>query len=409
MKNALRASGAAGLATTTVLTALAFGPPAAALPSADPDQAAVATHPADQERSAVAVTATATFADDVRAVVQVAGTARPGATITVRHGEDVLASTTADAGGAWSAPVNAPNRSGVQTLTVVQAVDGTETRIALDVDYGPGVAITSPQDGSQLTPGDPLRVAGTAPSGTEVVVHEKGRREVLGTARADSGGSWRVTVDGLENRATTLVAEGITKGYNRTSAELRVAPAPVKPAVPTNVSGYFPPDNSAWAHITGENVTNGALIQIKQGTTLIASGTATGTTFDLPIDPSKVGTGNQDFTVTQTVDGIESDSTPVTLDYGQNAPTFTTPSEGAQVASTPLEFTGRGTAGADIEIRGTDFIGNTPIATTKVKPDGTWSVTNTTLTLPHGPYQFWAHQHTKGGKVSYSYITVTVR
>jgi hypothetical protein len=409
MKNALRASGAAGLATTTVLTALAFGPPAGALPSSEPGPAAVTTHPAGTERASVAVTASATFADDVRTVVQVAGTARAGATITVRRGDDVLATTTADASGAWTTPVNAPNTPGVQALTVVQSVDGTETRIPLDVDYGPGVVVTSPPDGSQLTPGEALQVAGTAPSGTEVVVHEQGRREVLGTARADAGGGWRVAVDGLENRSTTLVAEGITKGYNRTAAELRVAPAPVQPAAPTKVSGYFPPDNSAWAHITGEGITPGALVQIKQGTTLIASGTATGTTFDLPIDPSRTGYGAQDFTVTQTVDGIESDSTPVTLDYGQNAATFTSPTEGAQVPGTPLQFTGTGTPGADIEIHGTDFTQDTAIATATVKPDGTWTATNTTITLPQGPYQFWTHQHTKGGKVGYSHVTVTVR
>lgn len=409
MKHALRTSGATGLAATTVVAVLAFGPPASALPSDEALHAVAATTPADTERAETAVSATATFAADVRTVVQISGTAHPGATVTIRHGDDVLASTTADAGGAWSTPLNAPNIPGVYSVTVGQGADGSENRIPVDVDYGPGVAVTNPPDGSQLTPGAPLTVSGTAPSGTEIAVHEKGGRDVLATARADSNGSWQVAIDDLENRAHTLVAEGITKGYNRTSAELRVAPAPVKPAVPTNVSGYFPTDNSAWAHITGQNVTNGALIQIKQGTTLIASGTATGTTFDLPIDPSKTGTGNQDFTVTQTVDGIESDSTPVSLDYGQNTATFTSPTEGAQVPGNPLQFTGTGTPGADIEIRGTDFLQDTAIATTKVKPDGTWTATNTTLTLPRGPYQFWTHQHTRGGKVGYSHITVTVR
>ncbi|WP_354027698.1 hypothetical protein, partial [Curtobacterium oceanosedimentum] len=179
-----------------------------------------------------------------------------------------------------------------------------------------------------------------------------------------------------------------------------------KPAAPS-VEGYFLDDVSAWAHIKGEGITAGATVTVKQGQTVIASGPATGSTFDLAIDPSKVGYGQQQFTVTQTINGVESDGAAVTLDYGQNTVQFENPTEGQTIAGNPLSFTGSGNAGGIVQVNGTDFTQDTAIGSSTVT-NGKWTITNSAITLPAGPYQLWANQRTKGGKIEFTAVNVQV-
>ncbi|PYY39100.1 Ig-like domain-containing protein [Curtobacterium sp. MCPF17_046] len=181
-----------------------------------------------------------------------------------------------------------------------------------------------------------------------------------------------------------------------------------KPGAPTSVEGYFPQDVAAWAHIKGDGITSGATVTIKQGEKVIASQKVTGTAFDLPIDPSKVGYGKQDFTVTQTIDGTESDNTAVSLDYGdEGAVAITSPTGPTVAGSGSMTFTGTATAGSTVTVTGTDFANDSLFGSATAAADNNWSLT-ASLDLPAGPYQFWASQMTKGGKVKLTATSVEI-
>lgn len=174
------------------------------------------------------VTANAAFTSDVMETVQLSGTAQPNAPIEFRHGENVVGGATADGAGDWSGTINAPNMPGLYNIDVVQKVRGADAgRAALDIDYGPGVSVTSPADDFEIDPEEPeLPIRGNAPAGTKVKVYEKGHaaQQLAEPATAGSNGTYRLTTVPLEDREYTLVVEGITKGYNRTRAELTVNP-----------------------------------------------------------------------------------------------------------------------------------------------------------------------------------------
>ncbi|MDM7892030.1 hypothetical protein [Curtobacterium caseinilyticum] len=248
----------------------------------------VASTTVDVKLEVAPVTATATFGDDVHTVVQVSGTAQPNARVTVRHGENDLVTVKADAEGKWSTPITAPNMPGNYELTVGQEIRGQDNgRVSLDIDYGAGVVVTSPDDDFVLEPGEALDLEGTAPAGTEVKVYEKGTDGVLASTTAAKNNTWFASVDGLEDREYTLVAEGITKGYNRTRAELTVNPgkSTAKPLViesPADGSTITSPTKQITFTGTGEP---GAKVRIATGTpgrtvvdtTVNSSGTWTGT------------------------------------------------------------------------------------------------------------------------------------
>jgi hypothetical protein len=185
----------------------------------------IATTTVDVKLEVAPVTATATFADDVHTVVQLSGTAQPKAKVTVRHGEDDLVTVKANAEGKWSTPINAPNMPGNYELTVGQEIRGQDNgRVSVDIDYGAGVVVTSPDDNFVLEPNEPLEIEGTAPAGTEVNVYDKATNDVLASTTAAKNNTWFASVDGLEDREYTLVAAGITKGNNRTHSDLKINP-----------------------------------------------------------------------------------------------------------------------------------------------------------------------------------------
>jgi len=135
----------------------------------------------------------------------------------------------------------------------------------------------------------------------------------------------------------------------------------VAPTPPTNIdllaasdSGFSNSDNITNAgtlqfQITG--VTNGALVKLKKGTTVVAQGTASGTTITLNVASTDLGEGLSSLRATQTVTSIESDLSAArdfTVDTTPpGAFTSTPPTEGS--VGQPLVYNadapGEGTAG----------------------------------------------------------------
>ncbi|MGN7191848.1 Ig-like domain-containing protein [Curtobacterium sp. MCBA15_004] len=288
--------------------------------------------------------ATGAFGSAVDEVATISGTATPDTAINVYHGEKRIAMTTSADDGTYSVPVNAPNMPGTYDLTVTQTIRGEDaTPQSVSLDYGTGVSITSPADEAELEPGDLLTVRGAAQSGSMVKVYEKGHAdEVLAETVAGTGSTYRAVVRDLEDREYHLVVEAISKGYNRTTAELTVNPGKSTVADPT-AAVSFDADVTKKATVAGTGV-DGATITVKNGTTTLGTAkVGSNGEWSLPIDP--LGAGKHTLTVEQTgIDGTQTTTTDA--DYGdavsiQLPTTFT---GGA------LTVTGQSSKGAQVTI-----------------------------------------------------------
>ena len=147
----------------------------------------------------------------------IAGTAAPGAVVTIRRGGRLLGTATADASGAFAYLPDAPLPAGPQQLTLSETLPGGAT---LDGEgaamlvvpahpASPALTVLSGPGGSQVLSGQAPRpgtlaigtvdydaaghaiFSGTAPPGAAVTLSLNGAK--LGVATAGRDGSWRFT------------------------------------------------------------------------------------------------------------------------------------------------------------------------------------------------------------------------
>lgn len=315
----------------------------------------------------VPLTATGSFAQDNATNATITGTATPNTRVNAFHGESAkpVATTMSDEKGKYTLSVNAPNVPGTYDLTVSQEIRGEQTsRHDVELDYGTGVSITSPSGPEDVPEDDVLVIRGNAEKDADVVVTEKGKPEdVLGSITAGDNRTYRVEIEGLEDREYTLVVSARSKGNNVTTAELVVNPGKSDVVNPT-AEVTFDSDVTKKATVSGTGA-KGAAITVKNGTDPIASATVGDDgTWSTQIDP--IGPGSHELTIEQTgIDGVQ--TAEATADYGTavtaNAPTAT-------VDSTLATITGRGEPGAAIALR--DDTGKNRTAT--VGNDGAWSI-----------------------------------
>jgi len=146
-----------------------------------------------------------------------AGTAAPGATVTVRDGEIVLCTATVDSAGNWSCTAATQLTEGTHDITVV-ATDpagntSTTAEVAVSVDSTAPIqsAITSPRSTIQHFP----RIFGTAEAGSTVTVvldpdnNPATDNSVTFVTTADAAGTW--TIDTFKATPTNgaMPADGI--------------------------------------------------------------------------------------------------------------------------------------------------------------------------------------------------------
>ena len=218
------------------------------------------------------------------------------------------------------------------------------------------------------------------------------------TTATPGDGALRYEMSGSTNRGTFTI--------DSTSAT--VIPEPEVVVSAPTAEGYFPKDVHQWAGIAGAAQPGATVIARDAEGTEIGRTQATDTgAYNIGIDPGKVGMGEQTFTVTQEVDGVASDGVEVTLDYGQNAPVWTTPTDGGTLPSYGFTLAGTGTAGGLVTINGSDFSSDTALGAAEVTADG-WTIRVDDLDLPAGPYQLWVNQFTKGGKWAHAGVNATV-
>ncbi|WP_420369715.1 Ig-like domain-containing protein [Curtobacterium sp. L1-20] len=363
-----------------------------------------------------APSATGFFDDDVAAWAGIRGQGAANATIVVKNtaGEQI-ASTTANGTGAYEVRID-PSKVGFgeQKLVVTQTVnEATSDGMDVTLDYGQNdPKFTSPTEGGSL-PNRDFTLTGTGNAGGKISMNGVDLRNddaaAIGSADVTDG-RWTVrnTDITLPNGPYQFWAHQRTKGGKIAFAGLNVTMEQPKPAMPT-ANGYFPEDVALWAGIDGRGAV-GATVTAKNAAGDVVADTvivnADGS-YNLAIDPNKVGDGKQELTVTQTVNGAPSDGIEVELDYGFNTPKFTSPSESSVVPNRNLTFTGTGNAGGRLQVNGVDLSDDATarIGEAKLTTDA-WTITNNEITLPTGFYQLWATQQTKGGKIAFAGLNV---
>ncbi|WP_420369719.1 hypothetical protein [Curtobacterium sp. L1-20] len=363
-----------------------------------------------EDEAPTAPTAEGYFPEDVAHWAGIAGLATVGSDVVARtsDGTEIGRTTVTDPSGTYNIGIDpAKVGDGVQEFEVTQVVDGSESpSTAAELDYGTNApAFTAPTDGSTIA-GKGLSFAGTGDASGTITLNGTDFTDsrAIGTARVVDG-VWQIDNDELDlpSGDYQFWAMQRTKGGKTAFSGVNVR------VQSTNLTaeGYFPEDVAQWAGIAG---------YAERGTDVVVRNTAgteigrttvegQGGLYNIGIDPAKVGDGEQHLVVTQEHEGVVSPGVDVTLDYGTNAPTFTSPANDGSTKA--LAFTGTGDQGGRVLLLGVGG-GSEPTIGSAVVEDGRWSITNDDLELPSGAYQFWAHQRTKGGKISNTGINIHI-
>ncbi|PCN46761.1 hypothetical protein Csp2054_15405 [Curtobacterium sp. 'Ferrero'] len=164
-------------------------------------------------------------------------------------------------------------------------------------------------------------------------------------------------------------------------------------------TGTFDADATKKATVSG-TAEPGAAITVKNGTTTVASTTADANgDYSVEITAPNKG-GALALTVSQMVDGAAAGTANVSLDYG-TAVAITGPEDQEDVPAGATAITGAGEAGSSVQVF--DNQGRTPIISTTVRTNGTWSGA---ANLNAGEHVLEAKQLSKGANTTTSTITV---
>ncbi|ARC57537.1 hypothetical protein AS850_10665 [Frondihabitans sp. 762G35] len=322
--------------------------------------------------------------------VPVAGTAQPGASVTVSLGGGLTATATAGTDGSWSTVVpNVP--VGDRTISVTENIGGTDTAPVtqdLSVRVAAPVALTTPRDGSSIpvalgTSTVSVPASGTAQPGARVSVSLDGGTAVVVTAGPD--GSWSTTFAGVavgthEVAAAETLADGTTTPVTN-AFTVAVAPALVVTTPQAGQSFQIPAGGTATVPVSGTGLPGaGVSVTLDGGTPATATVGSDGTwTVSFP----GVAAGDHSVVATQTVRGT--DQAPVEVSFSVDVTTapaapvvITAPTAGTVVPDADgnglvdLPVSGTGEPGSTITVGGGGVT-----ATTTVAPGGAWSTTLT--------------------------------
>ncbi|QCR42511.1 hypothetical protein C1N91_02075 [Curtobacterium sp. SGAir0471] len=339
------------------------------------------------------LTATGEFSADVDEVAHITGTASPNTSIVAFHGDRPIQTTMTDAEGKYSLAINPPNIGGPYDVRVEQHIRGEVASMSdVQLDYGAGVSISSPSNEDTLDPDEALAVRGQAQAGTKLKIFEAGKPDQPLKELVAGTNGYATVIQGLEDREYKLVVQGVSKGYNVTSAEVTINPGKSTVKQPTAQVG-FDADVTQKAVVSGEGA-EGATITVKDGAKTLGTASVADGKWSLPIDP--IGPGQHTLTVEQTgIDGTQ--TTTAVADFGDaveiSGPTGT-------VTPGVVSVTGTGQDGATVTVTG----GAEPV-TTRVE-DGTFSA-EIELAPSDSAKTLTAQQRSKGNLSTSDSITVT--
>ncbi|QQD76602.1 hypothetical protein I8920_02190 [Curtobacterium sp. YC1] len=211
---------------------------------------------------------------------------------------------------------------------------------------------------------------------------------------------------GASSMRTNLVGTAVEGSFNTTSTtattvERSEAPSPADLVVTTPANGSTVDTKRPVFSGTGDE---GATIEIKGSTgRVVATTTVKDGTWSVPAGFDLVD-GSYALTATQTPLVGEKSTAPINFVVAAMVPvTLTAPAIGANVDTAKPVFSGRGTVGATVQVKGTF---GTVLATAIVQRDGTWEATSD-VTLADGNYVGKAWQ-TVNGKTTTADFRFTV-
>jgi hypothetical protein len=282
----------------------------------------------------------------------------------------------------------------------------------------PTIASFSPDTGvvgDGITSANKLDVKGTADAGSTITVYDGSTK--LGTATADSTGSWDYITSVLTNAKHVLTAtETNSSGQtSAASAALTVTVDTHVPAAPVLVSDTVV--NTNHVQLSGTAEANSA-ITVYDGTTVVGTGTAS-STGAWSVTTSALSSGAQPLTATATdaAGTVSAVSQPLDPVVPGSTPTPTPPAIPTIVSFSPdtgvvgdhitdhnsLTLSGTAVAGSTVNV----FDGTTEVGTATANSSGQWSFT--THTLSDGTHKLTATDtdsgHTSAASAAFS-VTV---
>ncbi len=348
--------------------------------------------------------------DGTTATVDIAGTAQPGAAVSVVVGGGTPLTTTADpTTGAWTvrAPGLAP--AGPVTIGATQEIGGVRTEalpITIQVVAATPVTITTPVAGA-----DPVLVAGplatvgvpvtgTAQAGATLTVRTPGAPDQTTTVQPD--GTWSVTVPGLGVGDHTVSATQTLGGATSDPVQRTVtvkAAAAVTVTTPSDGDTLVVADAGTTRDVPVAGTAQpGAPVTVTLDGT---DGTDVATTADGDGDWTVVfpgvGEGDHTVTATQTVGGTTAPSPATDFTVAAVAPiAIDQPTDGTVVrvadATGTVDLRTSGTAEPRATVDVT--LSSGPAATVTADADGRW--TTTFADVPVGELRVAAVQTVQG-------------
>lgn len=356
----------------------AYFPPNIALPYAD-------------------LTAGGNFDNDLDKSATVSGTGEPGATVTVKNGDETVATGTIEDDGTYSVELPAPNKAGVLNLTVTQAINGTAAGTAnVSLDYGTGVAITSPADQTEA-PAGATTIRGTGQDGASVAVAVNGGTPATATV---ANGQWSVQGT-LRNGENKIVATQKSKGANTTTSTVTVNPgASALSEATVTTDEYTPGQRTTFAG----TATAGATVDILDADgQQIVRGVQVGTNgaFSFDYTPA-AGSTEFVFQVRQTMGSDTRTDGPFTIDAKADAFSPVTVSRPSTVTpGVENVFSGTATPGATYRVLNASGTQIVP-GTLTIDADGNWSFSRM---VSNGATKFdFVFEQTKNGETRKSQV-----
>lgn len=347
------------------------------------------------------------------------GTSEANAVITLKDGNTIIGTTTANGNGKWSlepttalnqgnhnltvtatdAAGNVSNPSGVFAVVVDSVAPTAPLIVTVTDNTAPNIGpITSGQPTNETRP----VITGSGEVGATITVSDGNL--VLGTTTVGAGGNWSFTpgtplTSGSHN--LTVTATDATGNVSAPSAGFNVVVDLAAPTAPT-ITTVNDDAGSATGDLANNQVTDdtrpalsgtaeaGSSVNIYDNGTLIGTTTAVGGVWNFtPPENAALGNGNHAFTVTATdtagnisptsavfniVVDTAAPTSPIVIQAFDDVGPVTGPLVSGQTTNDKQPLLS-GTAEANSTVNIYDNGGTTPIGTVTALPNGTWSFT----------------------------------
>ena len=280
-----------------------------------------------------------------------------------------VGTTTVQAGGTWTLTGIGPLAAGdLVKATATDAANGKATSA-----YSNVVTVQcQPPVVSGPIPASPASINGTGPANTLITVYSNGGT-VLGTVTSDGSGNWSLSnasVSALKGGEAITAKAGSGASQSASSNTVVVAPVVTTPANGSSTTNTTPA-------LAGTSAPNATVNVILDGTT-VATVTADGSgnwTYT-PASPLSYGA--------HTLKATATNGATTSGDSNTNTFTILTPSIPPIVTSSIVSAspTPQTVYGSSIEAPGstiTVYVNGSPVGTTTVGADGSWSLTGVTL------------------------------